>query len=164
MDTPEYLWLGIMLVMLLLSAFFSGAEAAFLSLQQTRIAVLLRNKVKGAERVAKISGRPEKLLPTVLTGNNIANTAVAALGTSLIATRLDAGQTVIVSTAVITITLLIFAETIPKTVAARHAERFALLAVRPLQWAGFVLFPAVWILERLARGIARIFGGSGLNI
>jgi len=164
MDTPEYLWLGIMLVMLLLSAFFSGAEAAFLSLQQTRIAVLLRNKVKGAERVAKISGRPEKLLPTVLTGNNIANTAVAALGTSLIATRLDAGQTVIVSTAVITITLLIFAETIPKTVAARHAERFALLAVRPLQWAGFVLFPAVWILERLARGIARIFGVSGLNI
>ena len=164
MDSPEYLWLGIMLVMLLLSAFFSGAEAAFLSLQQTRIAVLLRNKVKGAERVAKISGRPEKLLPTVLTGNNIANTAVAALGTSLIATRLDAGQTVIVSTAVITITLLIFAETIPKTVAARHAERFALLAVRPLQWAGFVLFPAVWILERLARGIARIFGVSGLNI
>lgn len=164
MDTPEYLWLGIMLVMLLLSAFFSGAEAAFLSLQQTRIAVLLRNKVKGAERVAKISGRPEKLLPTVLTGNNIANTAVAALGTSLIATRLDAGQSVIVSTAVITITLLIFAETIPKTVAARHAERFALLAVRPLQWAGFVLFPAVWILERLARVIARIFGVSGLNI
>ena len=147
METVEYLWLGIMLVMLLLSAFFSGSEAAFLSLQQTRINVLLRNKVRGADRIARIAGRPEKLLPIVLTGNNITNTAVAALGTSLIATRLNAGQSVIVSTLVITVVLLIFAETIPKTIAARHSEKFALLTVRPLQWAGYILFPAVWILE-----------------
>jgi putative hemolysin len=163
MDTAEYLCIGIMLVMLLLSAFFSGSEAAFLSLRQTRISVLLRDRVKGAERIAKIAGRPEKLLPTVLTGNNITNTALAALGTALIATRLDAAQSVIVSTAVVTIALLIFAEIIPKTIAARHAERFALLAVRPLQWAGYILFPAVWILERLAGRMARLFGVSDLN-
>ena len=164
MDTPEYIWLGIMLVMLLLSAFFSGSEAAFLSLQQTRINVLLRNKVRGAERIARISGQPEKLLPTVLTGNNIANTAVVALGTSLIATRLSATQSVMVSTIVITIVLLIFSETIPKTIAAKHSERFALLAAGPLQWVGYILFPSVWVLEKLARAVAKMFGVARLNM
>ena len=108
MSAAELAWLSIMVVMLLLSAFFSGSEAAFLSLQKTRLAFLVRNKVRGAENVAKIASSPEKLLPTVLTGNNLTNTAAAALGTSLIATRLNPGQSVIVSTVVITILLRAF--------------------------------------------------------
>ena len=164
MDTIEIIWLGLMLVMLLLSAFFSGSEAAFLSLQRGKLAVMVKNKVRRAESVAQIAGRPEKLLPTVLTGNNLTNTAVAALGTSLIATRLGPSQSVIVSTVLITVLLLIFSETIPKTIAARNSERFALLAVRPLQWVGSLLLPAVWILERLARLVARLFGVSGANM
>ena len=164
MSTAEFIWLSIMIVMLLLSAFFSGSEAAFLSLQKTRLAFLVRNKVRGAENVAKIASSPEKLLPTVLTGNNLTNTAAAALGTSLIATRLNPGQSVIVSTVVITILLLIFSETIPKTFAARNAERFAFIAVRPLQWVGRILFPSVWLLERLARLVGRLFGVSSENM
>mgnify|MGYP001211288199 CR=1 FL=1 len=62
METPEFLWLGAILVMLVLSAFFSGSEAAFLSLQQTKLNILLRDKVPGAERVARIAGHPEKRL------------------------------------------------------------------------------------------------------
>ena len=142
MDTIEVIWLALMLVMLLLSAFFSGSEAAFLSLQRGKLAVMIKNKVRGAESVGRLAGRPEKLLPTVLTGNNLTNTAAAALGTSLIATRLGPSESVIVSTVLITVLLLIFSETIPKTVAARNSERFALLAVRPLQWVGIMLLPA----------------------
>ena len=164
MDTIEVIWLALMLVMLLLSAFFSGSEAAFLSLQRGKLAVMIKNKVRGAESVAQMVGRPEKLLPTVLTGNNLTNTAAAALGTSLIATRLGPSESVIVSTVVITVLLLIFSETIPKTVAARNSERFALLAVRPLQWVGIMLLPPVWVLERLARLVARLFGVSGANM
>ena len=125
MDTIEIIWLALMLVMLLLSAFFSGSEAAFLSIQRGKLAVMIKNKVRGAESVARLAGRPEKLLPTVLTGNNLTNTAAAALGTSLIATRLGPSESVIVSTVIITVLLLIFSETIPKTVAARNSERFA---------------------------------------
>jgi putative hemolysin len=164
METPEYLWLGAILFLLVLSAFFSGSEAAFLSLQQTKVNILLRDKVPGAERVARIAGHPEKLLPIVLTGNNLTNTAVAALSTTLIATRFNASQSVILSTIIITVILLIFAEIIPKTIGARHSEKFALLAVRPLQWIGYLLFPAVWALEILARVVAKFFGGPGLNV
>ncbi len=164
MDTIEIIWLALMLVMLLLSAFFSGSEAAFLSIQRGKLAVMIKNKVRRAESVAQMAGQPEKLLPTVLTGNNLTNTAAAALGTSLIATRLGPSQSVIVSTVLITVLLLIFSETIPKTIAARNSERFALTAVRPLQWVGSLLLPAVWILERLARLVARLFGVSGANM
>ncbi len=164
MDTIEIIWLALMLVMLLLSAFFSGSEAAFLSIQRGKLAVMIKNRVRGAESVARLAGRPEKLLPTVLTGNNLTNTAAAALGTSLIATRLGPSESVIVSTVIITVLLLIFSETIPKTVAARNSERFALTAVRPLQWVENLLFPAVWVLERLARLVARLFGVSGASM
>ena len=165
MDTIEIIWLALMLVMLLLSAFFSGSEAAFLSIQRGKLAVMIKNKVRGAESVGRLAGRPEKLLPTVLTGNNLTNTAAAALGTSLIvATGLGPSESVVVSTVLITVLLLIFSETIPKTIAARNSERFALLAVRPLQWVGSLLLPAVWILERLARLVARLFGVSGANM
>ena len=61
----------LLIVSLLLSAFFSGSEAAFLSLQRGRLAKLIKDKIRGAEEIAKLLEHPEKLLATVLTGNNI---------------------------------------------------------------------------------------------
>ena len=73
----------LLLVAVLLSAFFSGSEAAFLSIQRGKLAYMTKSGVKGADKVARIAGHPEKLLPTVLTGNNLVNTAAAVLGTTL---------------------------------------------------------------------------------
>ena len=164
MDGMVIAWLVLLVLALLASAFFSGTEAAFLSVQRGKLAHLVQSGVKGAEKASRLAGNPEKLLPTVLTGNNLVNTAAAALGTAMAVTYMSPGIAVIVSTAGVTVLLLIFSETIPKTVAAKNAERFAINAVRPLQFAESLLFPVVWVLERLIRIIGRLFGVSGLNM
>ena len=148
--------LVLLIVAFLLSAFFSGSEAAFLSIQRGRLAYMVRTKAKGADRVERIAGRPEKLLPTVLTGNNLANVMAASLATSVIASYLSPTLTVIVSTAGVTILLLVFAETLPKTVASRRAEETAMSVVRPLEFAQMLFFPVVWALERLSSLVARL--------
>ena len=161
MDGSSVVWLILLVAALLFSAFFSGSEAAFLSLQRGSLAQLTRRGGKRADRVVRIAGQPEKLLPTVLTGNNLANTTAAVLGTALAASYLSPNIAVIVATVVVTVVLLIFAETIPKTIAAKNSTRFAVAVVGPLQVSEMALFPAVWVLERLARGVGRIFGVSG---
>ncbi len=161
MEGSTVVWLILLVVALLLSAFFSGSEAAFLSLQRGSLAQLTRRGGKRADRVARIAGQPEKLLPTVLTGNNLANTTAAVLGTALAASYFSPNVAVIVATVVVTLVLLIFAETIPKTIAAKNSTRFAVAVVGPLQVSEMALFPAVWALERLARGVGRVFGVSG---
>ena len=161
MDGSDIVRLTLLLVAILFSAFFSGSEAAFLSLDRGKAARLQRRGAKRADRVARLANQPEKLLPTVLTGNNLVNTAAAALGTAIAASYLSANSAVIASTVVVTILLLVFAEAIPKTIAAKNPERFALTTVAPLQLAEAVLFPAVWAVERLTSAVGRLFGVSG---
>ena len=81
MSGLETLYLVLLVICLLLSAFFSGSETAFISLQRFRLEHLVETKVSGARRVARMLERQEKLLSTILLGNNFVNTA-AALGTS----------------------------------------------------------------------------------
>ena len=156
-DLVRLLLLGLALV---LSAFFSASEAAFLSVRRSRLASLDSQGVKGAARVSRIARRPEKLLPTVLTGNNLVNVAAAALGTTLAASYLTLNWAVVASTAGVTVLLLLFAEVLPKTIAAKRPESFALFAVGPLQVAELLFFPAVWLLERFSRLTARLLKAS----
>ncbi len=160
MEGSDVARLVLLLVALLLSAFFSGSEAAFLSIQRGRLAYLTKNGVKGADKVALIAGHPEKLLPTVLTGNNLVNTAAAVLGTALAMSFLEPNIAIVAATAGVTILLLVFSEIIPKTVAARNAERFAIIVVGPLLLAEALLLPAVWVLRRLSNSVGRLFGAS----
>ena len=162
MEVGDVVRLSLILVALLFSAFFSGTEAAFLSIQRGRLAHLTRTGAKGAHRVAQIAGHPEKLLPTVLTGNNLANTAAAALGTAVAANVMSSNNAVIASTIVVTVLLLVFSETIPKTIAAKNSEGFAMTVVGLLRVVEVVLFPAVWVLEKLASGVGKLFGLSGV--
>ena len=156
-DIVRLLLLGLALV---LSAFFSASEAAYLSVRRSRLASLDRQGVKGADRVSRIARRPEKLLPTVLTGNNLVNVAAAALGTALAASFLTANWAVLASTVGVTVLLLLFAEVLPKTIATKRPEILALLAVRPLQVAEILFFPVVWLLERFSRLIAYLMKAS----
>ena len=160
MDGDDVVRLALLGIAFLLSAFFSGSEAAFLSIQRGRIASMARAKERGADRVERIAGRPEKLLPTVLTGNNLVNVMAASLATSLAASYLSPGMAVIVATAAVTFFLLVFAEMLPKTIASRKAERTAILIVRPLEFAQLLFFPLVWVLERLSSAVARLVGAG----
>lgn len=160
MDEDNLLRVVLLVVALIFSAFFSGSEAAFLAIQRGRLAHLVRSKVRRADEVAEMANRPERLLPTVLTGNNLVNTAAAALGTALAITllRSASNSAILLSTIVVTVLLLVFSEIIPKTIAAQHPERWALAVIFPLRLAEFVLRPVAWFLEHLSRLIGKLFG------
>ena len=123
------LYLVLLIICLIFSAFFSGSETAFVSLQRIRVEHLVETKVRGAKRVSRIIARPEKLLSTVLLGNTLVNTAAAAIATAL-AINFWGEHGVIYATVGLTAFLLIFTETTPKTVAAQHAEKISLMIPR----------------------------------
>ena len=164
MDTSDVIRLVLLGLTVLLSAFFAGSEAAFLSVQRSRLAALILDKVKGAERVEKLASNPEKLLPTVLTGNNLVNVAAAALGTTLAGSYLSPNWAVGASVGAVTVLLLLFGEILPKVIATKNAEGLALILVRPLQAAQILFFPIVWVLEIYSRMVERIFGLSGSRL
>jgi len=158
----DYIKLGLLLLCLVLSAFFSGSETAFIALQRVRLIHLINTGFPGAKRVAQIAQHPEQLLSTVLLGNNLVNTAAAALGTALVITLLkNTTAAIVVSTIGVTLLLLIFCEVLPKSLAARHPERIAFLMVRPLQSVGWLLFPFIKAIQGLIHIISRLTGGTG---
>ena len=147
-------------VFLLFSAFFSASEAALLSVQRIRIQNMVRSGVAGAARVAKLVEHPQRLLPPILLGNNFANTAAAALATAVaIALFENDNQGVLIATAVVTVILLIFGETIPKTLAAQHAERFSIIIAVPIVGISWLLRPVSFLLEGLSNLAIKVLGG-----
>jgi putative hemolysin len=159
MSGIETLYLVLLIACLILSAFFSSSETAFISLQRIRIEQMVNAKVRGAKRVARMVEQPEKLLSTILLGNNFVNTAAAALATAL-AIRFWPEEGVLISTIVVTIVLLIFCETTPKTIATRHAEKLSLAFVQPIAALSWLLTPFVVALSWIASGFSKIFGGT----
>ena len=160
MSGIETLYLALLLVCLLLSAFFSSSETAFISLQRVRVEHLVSTEVKGAKRVAGMIQRPEKLLSTILLGNNLVNTAAAALGTALAISLWGEEYGILIATVGVTILLLIFAETTPKTIATQHAEKLSLIFARPIQVISWLFTPFVVVLSWIASGFTRMVGGT----
>ena len=161
MSGIETLYLVVLLIVcLLLSAFFSSSETAFISLQRIRVQHLVDTKVRGAKRVARMMERPEKFLSTVLLGNNFVNTAAAALATFLAISIWGEQWGLLIATIAVTIVLLIFCETTPKTIATRHAERLSLTFVGPIEALSWLLTPFVVALSWIASGFSKLFGGT----
>ncbi|HUT68889.1 MAG TPA: hemolysin family protein [Dehalococcoidales bacterium] len=159
------LYIALLVVCLVLSAFFSGSETAFISLQRFRLEHLINTKVKGASGVARMIERPERFLSVVLFGNTLVNAAAAALATSIsiyIGERsgLSEGQSILIATVVLTVILLIFCEVTPKTIAAQHAEGLSLVLHRPLQIISWVFTPFVIALSWISSGFTRVVGGT----
>ena len=153
------LYLVLLVICLISSAFFSGTETAFVSLQRVRVEHLVENKIRGAKRVSRIIARPEKLLSTVLFGNTLVNTAAAAIATAL-AIYFWGERGVVYATLGLTAFLLVFTETTPKTIAAQHAERISLLSVRVLEVITWLFIPFVFVLGWIATAFSRLFGGT----
>ena len=155
----ETVYLVIFIVCLLLSAFFSSSETAFTALQRIRVEHLVSTKVPGAARIARMMQHPEKLLSAILTGNNLVNTAAAALATVL-AVSVWGEQGILIATIGVTIILLIFCETTPKIIAARNAERTAIRLARSVEVAQAVFTPAVLALSSIASRLIKMAGGE----
>jgi len=160
MDEASILYIIILFLCLVASAFFSSAETVFVSLPKTRVRHMVETGVSGAERVASMTEQPEKLLATVLLCNNFVNVAAAALGTAIAVSIWEGDIGVLIATIVVTILLLIFSEVSPKTLALRHAERMAVIYVYPLEVITKVVSPVAavlgWIGSALAGGKDRM--------
>ncbi|MBA7608859.1 hypothetical protein ES703_16043 [subsurface metagenome] len=160
MSNIETLYLVFLAVCLLLSAFFSSAETAFISLQRIRIEHLVNTKVTGARRVARMIERPEKLLSTILLGNNFVNIAATALATFLAIRIWGEPWGILIATIGLTTILLVFCETTPKTIATQHAERLSLIFARPIGVLSWLLTPFVVVLSWIASGFSKLAGGT----
>ena len=160
MSGVETLYLVFLFVCLLLSAFFSSSETAFIALQRIRVEHLVETKVRGAKRVARMIERPEKLLSTILLGNNFVNTAAAALATILAISVWGQERGVLIATIGVTIILLVFCETTPKTIATQHAERLSLALARPIEVISWLFTPFVIVLSWIASGFSKLAGGT----
>jgi putative hemolysin len=148
------------LVCLALSAFFSSAESAFISLPKLRVRYLVESGVKGAEKLAKVAEKPERLLATVLLGNNLVNIAAATLGTILAVAAFGAVRGPIIAVFGVTALILVFAEVIPKTFAVHHAQRLSLIYANPLKIIELCFYPLILALERIGLSLTRIVAVS----
>jgi putative hemolysin len=160
MGGVDGLTLILLALCLLLSAFFSSSETAFVSLQRVRLRHMERTGVSGVARVRRLADQSDRTLVTILIGNNLVNTAAAALGTVIAAGLLGAEVAVLVATIAITILLLIFGEITPKTLALRHSERLALLFAVPLDLLAHLFSPLTALLSGLASAVATLAGPS----
>ncbi|MFC2034815.1 hemolysin family protein [Chloroflexota bacterium] len=160
MSSTEALYLVLLFVCLLFSAFFSGSETAFIALQKIRLDHSVNTKVRGADRVTKIIQRPEKFLSTVLLGNTFVNIAAAALATTLAVSIWGEQWGVLIATIGLAIILLIFCETTPKTIAVQHAERISLAFARPIEVLSWLLTPFVVVLSWVASRLGKLLGGT----
>lgn len=129
-------------------------EAAFLSVSRTRIKHLASQQDKSAQLVESVLERPDRLLATVLFGNDLVNTAAGVLGATLAFKLWGEFWGVVISTVVTTILVLLVGDTLPKTFAVRHSEAVTLMTVRPVKYMERLLSPIVRVITGLAALIA----------
>ncbi|MFH1546091.1 MAG: hemolysin family protein [Patescibacteria group bacterium] len=136
-----------LLGLLALSAFFSAAEVAFVSLSPAKIHILAGKKSRASKLVVALKSRPQRFLATILIGNNLVNIFAAGLAT-VVATETFGSAGLGIATGVMTLLVLIFGEIIPKAFAQKHAEIFALAVSYPLFILGKILLPFTWLTEK----------------
>ena len=162
MDAGDSWRWALLALCLILSAFFSASETAFSALPKARLLHLTRTGRTGAGRVSSLIQRPERFLATVLLSNNLVNTAAAALATVIIVDIIgDPSISVLVSTAGVTLVLLVFCESLPKTIAWHRSEKVAFAVSRPLYFVGLFLSPAVSVLQWFTTLVSRALGITG---
>ncbi|WP_430459527.1 HlyC/CorC family transporter [Thalassolituus sp. LLYu03] len=157
-DVPLSVLFGILVLLIIFSGFFSSSETGMMSLNRYRLRHLAKSKHKGAMRASKLLEKPDRLIGTILTGNNLVNFAAAALAT-IISQRLwpdNPDLAVFVNTILFTLIVLIFAELTPKTLAAIAPEKIAFPVSGLLQGIQWLLHPFVWFVNTIANGLLRM--------
>tara|TARA_B100001540_G_scaffold317169_1_gene349299 strand:+ start:650 stop:1870 length:1221 start_codon:yes stop_codon:yes gene_type:complete len=140
-----------------MSAFFSGSETGMMAINRYRLKHLVQEKNKSAKRVSKLLERTDRLLGVILIGNNFTHTLATALAT-VIAIRIWSDNAVLAVTVFMTIVMIIFAEVMPKTIAALKPESVALPASHLLKPLSKVLSPLITLVSFVSNGTARLFG------
>ena len=149
MDEPPSGILILLVILIILSSFFSGSEAALLSIGRAKVRALREQKKMGAKALEWLKNHPKRLIITILIGNNIVNVLLPVLAT-LWATREFGDHIIGIVTGVLTLILLVFGEIVPKNIGQLHNQKFALLAAPILYYLTRILAPIVWIFEKFS--------------
>ncbi len=149
----------LMAVFLGLSAFFSGSETALVSMTKLRIRRAIAHHGERAERLREWQSNSDRLLTTILVGNNIANIAGTSLAAVIVGQLIaDPEHVVWVNTVIMTSVILVLSEILPKQIAKRRPEGFAIRVIGPLTIVGMIIRPLVWIFGGAAHLVARMMG------
>ncbi|KGK84469.1 hypothetical protein DP64_04405 [Stutzerimonas degradans] len=148
---------GLLVFLILCSAFFSSSETGMLSLNRYRLRHRAREGHRGARRAIDLLARPDRLLGTILVGNNFVNILASSIAT-VIAVQLWGEAGIAIATLGVTLLLLIFGEIAPKTFAALHPETVAYPVSLPLAALQKVLYPVVALLGWISNGLLRLAG------
>ncbi len=149
--------LGLLIFLIMCSAFFSSSETGMLSLNRYRLKHMAKEGHKGAKRVTTLLSRPDRLLGTILVGNNVVNILAASIATVL-AVDIWGEAGIAIATAGLTIVVLIFGEITPKTLAALRPELVAFPASRVLLLLQRLLYPVVWATSAISNVLLRLLG------
>ncbi len=153
---PGFL-VGMLVFLLLCSAFFSSSETGMLSLNRYRLRHKAKEGHRGAKRASALLERPDRLLGTILVGNNFVNILASAIATVL-AIKLWGEAGIAIATIGLTVVLLIFSEITPKTLAALRPEAIAYPVSLPLLMLQKVLYPLVALLSWISNGLLKLLG------
>jgi putative hemolysin len=161
MESQHSIYFVLIVICLLLSAFFSSAEVAIISMSRIRVKHLLSNDVKFADLLESFKKNPGIFLSAILLGNTLVNIAIATMCTILAVDMFGENLGAIVATVTATVLVLVLGEVIPKTLASHNNEKLALAYTIPVQLVIWVLYPFVWVLSKIGAGFTRIVTDSG---
>ncbi len=153
MDVPEGIQLISLLILVILSGFFSSAETAFSTVNRVRMRTLEEEGIKRAAKVNRILESYSKMLSTVLIGNNIVNLSTSALTTTI---ALRFGIPVAVATGVLTLVILLCGEIVPKTWAMLSSDKIALAYCGIIYGLMQVMTPVIFVVDKMSNGILRL--------
>ncbi|MCK5001656.1 MAG: HlyC/CorC family transporter [Gammaproteobacteria bacterium] len=156
-DISTGILLIVLIVLILLSAFFSGSETALMTLNRYRLKHLSDEGHRGAKLARRLLNRPDRLLGLILLGNNFVNILASAIAT-IIALRLHGEAGIAIATGLLTLTILIFAEVTPKTLAALKPEKVAFVAAYIYTPLLKILYPFVWMVNAIANRLLALVG------
>ncbi len=156
-DVPLSGLISLVFVLLLFSAFFSGSETALMSLNRYQLRHKAREGHRGARLAERLLKRPDRVIGLILLGNNLVNFSMASL-VGIITFQIGGEPAAALGTVVLTLIVLIFAETAPKTLAALHPERVAFPASFIYYPLLKITYPFVWLTNLCANGVLFLFG------
>jgi putative hemolysin len=163
LDELPVLSIVILIVLIMLSAFFSSAETAFSSVNKIRLKNFADEGVKGSIKAYKIAEDFDRALSTILVGNNIVNIAAASISAKLATDFIGGNSGIFISTFGMTVLILIFGEILPKSLAKEHAERYSLSISGILYLLIVLLTPVNFVFIKLKDAVSKMFSkGEGL--
>lgn len=156
LDTTSVIQCITLIILLILSAFFSSAETALTTLNKVRVRTLVEEKNKRAVILQQILDKPSKMLNSILIGNNIVNLSASAIATTM-AMTLFGNAAVSIATGIVTMMVILFGEIVPKTWASLNSEKIALTYAPIIVLLIKLLTPLIYIVDKLSNAILFIF-------